>query len=154
MLVDGEIDGTWLALLLCAYARLCVWELELILRPSSLSHCRIHVLRCSFSEYIKNLDFVRGHVGTKTRRTRLLLLKDTVSIGSVLGQTNKRVLLSLCLRRSSAKGRHRKQWNSAKDNKYLSHGLFFCHNRKSLDIVSEGQYLTIVTCPPHKIGVL
>jgi hypothetical protein len=62
MLVDGEIDGTWLALLLCAYARLCVWELELILRPSSLSHCRIHVLRCSFSEYIKNLDFVRGHV--------------------------------------------------------------------------------------------
>jgi hypothetical protein len=53
---------------ICAYvARLCVWELELILRPSSLSHCRIHVLRCSFSEYIKNLDFVRGHVEIEKR---------------------------------------------------------------------------------------
>ena len=35
----------------------------------------------------------------ETRRTRLLLSKDTVTIGTVLGQTNKRVPLSLCLKR-------------------------------------------------------
>jgi hypothetical protein len=35
----------------------------------------------------------------ETRRTRLLLSKDTVIIGTVLGQTNKRVPLSLCLKR-------------------------------------------------------
>ena len=63
----GEIDGEPCLFVLYEV----VWELELILRPSSLSYCRIHVLRCSFSEYIKNLDFVRGHVCSDTLRERL-----------------------------------------------------------------------------------
>jgi hypothetical protein len=41
----------------------------------------------------------------ETRRTRLLLSKDTVTIGTVLGQTNKRVLLSLCLKRLPGRSR-------------------------------------------------
>lgn len=36
----------------------------------------------------------------ETRWTRLLLLKDSVTIGTVLGQTNKWGLLLLCLKRS------------------------------------------------------